>query len=80
MGCGTIKSWIGLDKKPKEELKLPPDEESVPTDSNGNPIFTDEHLTAEPEPKNIWGIIFLASFLAGGALIARHIVKNRNDT
>lgn len=78
LGCGTIKSWIGLDKKPQEELKLPPSEEGVPVDENGNPVFTDEHLTAEEEPRNVWGIIFLAGFVVSAAFVVRYIVKNKS--
>ena len=78
LGCGTIKSWIGLDEKPQEELKLPPNEGDVPVDADGNPIFADEHLTAE-EPRNVWGIVFLAGFVVSAAFIVRHVIKSKSE-
>ena len=77
LGCGTIKSWLGIDQEPHEEMQLPPPQETLPVDEDGNPIFADEHLAGEKKPFNTWGMIFLASFLVSTGLIVRHVIKNR---
>ena len=77
LGCGTIKSWIGLDKEPHEDLQPPPPQESVTVDENGDPIFTDGQLAPAKKSWNSWGVVLLASFLVSTGLIVRYVVKNK---
>lgn len=77
LGCGTVKSWLGFDKEPHEERVLPPSQESVTVDENGDPIFTNEQLAPAEKPWNSWGTVLLVSFLVGTGFIVRYVVKNR---
>jgi len=79
LGCGTVKSWLGIDKEPEEEMRPPPPQESVTVDENGNPIFTDGQLSPAEKSWNGWGSILLVSFLVSTGLIVRYVVKNRKQ-
>jgi hypothetical protein len=79
LGCGTVKTWLGVDEKPHEEFRPPPSPDEVEYDENGNPIFTDEHLTGNKKPFN-WTMAFLmGGFLTTTAFIARGVIKRRNE-
>ena len=77
LGCGTVKSWLGIDKEPNEEMRPPPPQELVVVDENGNPIFTNEQLAPAEKSWNSWGVILLVSFLVSTGFIVRHVLKNR---
>ena len=72
-GCGTVKSWLGFDKEPHEEMQPPPPSQSVPVDSDGNPAFTDEQLAPAEKPWNSWGVAWFAGFLVSTGLLVRYV-------
>jgi hypothetical protein len=76
-GCGTVKSWLGINKEDqKEQLVPPPSEGEVAKNPDGSYDFSDDQLTApRGESKSKW--IMLSIFLVSTGLIVRHVLTRK---
>ena len=76
-GCGTVKSWLGLNKDDQQEqLVPPPPKGDVTKNPDGSYNFSDEQLSsASMTESSLFKWVTLLVFLVTTALIARHLIK-----